>query len=73
MSKRRNPPSADFKAEVALAALRNDETMAEPATRFGFRPTMIKGPKPSLPRSAAETSSPFYPGYAFRIAGSDKL
>jgi len=42
MSKKRNRYSAEFKAKVALAALRNDETMAELATRFGVHPTMIK-------------------------------
>jgi transposase len=35
MSKKRNRYSAEFKAKVALAALCNDETMAELATRFG--------------------------------------
>jgi transposase len=54
MSKKRNRYSAEFKAKVALAALRNDETMAELATRFGVHPTMINGWKRALVESAAE-------------------
>ena len=54
MSKRRNRYSAEFKAKVALAALRNDETMAELAARFGVRPTMINAWKRALVESAAE-------------------
>jgi len=54
MSKRRNRYSAGFKAKVALSALRNDETMAELATRFGVHPTMINAWKRSLVESAAE-------------------
>ena len=54
MSKKRNRYSAEFKAKVALAALRNDETMAELATRFGLHPTMINNWKRSLVQSAAE-------------------
>jgi len=54
MSKRRNRYSAEFKAKVALAALRNDETMAELATRFGVHPTMINAWKRALVESAAE-------------------
>jgi len=54
MSKKRNRYSAEFKAKVALAALRNDETMAELAARFGVHPTMINNWKRSLVESAAE-------------------
>lgn len=54
MSKKRNHYSAEFKAKVALASLRNDETMAELATRFGVHPTMINGWKRALVESAAE-------------------
>ena len=55
MSKKRmNRYSAEFKAKVALAALRNDETMDELATRFGVHPTMINRWKRSLVQSADE-------------------
>ena len=54
MSKKRNHYSAEFKAKVAVAALRNDETMAELATRFGVHPTMINAWKRSVVESAAE-------------------
>lgn len=54
MSKKRNQYSAEFKAKVALAALRNDQTAAELATRFGVHPTMINAWKRSLVESAAE-------------------
>jgi transposase-like protein len=35
MSKKRHRYSAEFKAKLSLAALCNDETMTELATRFG--------------------------------------
>lgn len=54
MSKKRNQYSAEFKAKVALEALRNDQTVAELATRFGVHPTMINAWKRSLVESAAE-------------------
>lgn len=54
MSKKRNRYSAEFKAKVALSALRNDETMAELAARFAVHPTMINAWKRSLVESAAE-------------------
>ena len=40
MAKRRNF-SADFKAKVALAAIRGDGTMAELASRYDIHPNMI--------------------------------
>ncbi len=40
MVKRRNF-STDFKAKVALAAIRGDGTMAELASRFDIHPNMI--------------------------------
>ncbi len=40
MAKRRNF-SADFKAKVALAAMRGDGTMAELAARYKIHPNMI--------------------------------
>ena len=40
MAKRRNF-STDFKAKVALAAIRGDGTMAELASRYDIHPNMI--------------------------------
>ncbi len=40
MAKRRNF-STEFKAKVALAAIRGDGTMAELAGRYGIHPNMI--------------------------------
>lgn len=41
MSKKRKRYTPTFKAKVALAALKNEETTAELAQRFGVHPTMI--------------------------------
>ena len=54
MSKKRKRYSAEFKAKVALAALKNEETTAELAQRFGVHPTMIGTWKRSLMEGAAD-------------------
>jgi transposase-like protein len=54
MSNKRKKYSPEFKAKVALAALKNDETTAELAQRFGVHPTMIATWKRSMQESAAE-------------------
>ena len=54
MSKKRKRYSAEFKAQVALAALKNEETTAELAQRFGVHPTMITTWKRSLSEGASE-------------------
>ena len=38
MGKKRKKYSSDFKAKVALAALKNEETTAELAQRYGVHP-----------------------------------
>jgi len=54
MSKKRNRYSPEFKAKVALAALKNEETISELAGRFGVHPTMINSWKRALLEGAAE-------------------
>ena len=48
MSNKRKSYTPAFKAKVALAALKNEETTAELAQRFGVHPTMIASWKRAL-------------------------
>ncbi len=48
MSKKKRQHSPEFKAKVALAALKNEATVSELATRFGVHPTMITKWKQAL-------------------------
>jgi len=48
MSNKRKQYSPEFKAKVALAAIKNEETVAELAKRFGVHPTMINTWKRAL-------------------------
>jgi transposase-like protein len=54
MGKKRKKYSAEFKAKVALAALKNEETTGELAQRFGVHPTMITTWKRALLDGASE-------------------
>lgn len=54
MSDKRKRYSSAFKAKVALAALKNEETAAELAQRFGVHPTMIAAWKRALLDGAAD-------------------
>ena len=54
MSKKRKPYSPQFKAKVALAALKNEATTAELAAKFEVHPTMIASWKRELIEGAAD-------------------
>jgi transposase-like protein len=54
MIKKRKQYSPEFKAKVALAALRNEQSTAELAVRFEVHPTMIGNWKRELIEGAAE-------------------
>ncbi len=54
MSKKRKQYSSDFKAKVALAAIRGDETVPQLAARHGLHPTQINAWKKLLTSQAAE-------------------
>ena len=54
MSRKRKNYSPQFKAKVALAALKNDEPIAELAARFEVHPTMINNWKRALIDSAPD-------------------
>jgi transposase-like protein len=54
MSDKRKKYSPEFKAKVALAALRNEQTTAELSQRFGVHPTMIAAWKRALLDGSAD-------------------
>ena len=54
MGKKRKQHGPQFKAKVALAALQNEETTAQLASRFDIHPTMISTWKRQLLDNAAE-------------------
>lgn len=70
MSNKRKRYSPAFKAKVALAALKNEETAAELAQRFGVHPTMITAWKRALMDGATDV---FDKGHKSRKQVDDKI
>jgi len=54
MGNKRKTHSPQFKAKVALAAIQNEETAAQLASRFGVHPTMISTWKRQMLDGAAD-------------------
>lgn len=70
MSNKRKRYTPAFKAKVALAALKNEETAAELAQRFGVHPTMITAWKRALMDGATDV---FDKGHKSRKQVDDKI
>lgn len=54
MSRKRKQYSPEFKAKVALAAIRNEETVSELAAKYQIHPTMISNWKRALLEGASD-------------------
>ena len=54
MQAKRKQHSAQFKAQVAMAALAGDKTLAELASEYGVHPTMISTWKQELVKNAKD-------------------
>ena len=70
MKQSRRKYGASFKAKVALAALRGDQTISELASRFEIHPTLIHTWKKQLAESAPEV---FDSGHGRQAQGQDAL
>ena len=57
MSNKQKKYSSGFKAKIALAALRNEQTISELSQRFGVHPNMISIWEKALVDHAAETKT----------------
>lgn len=68
MSKsKRNRYSAEFKAKVALEAIKGEQTVAELGSRYGLHPNMITNWK----RQAIENMAEIFSGKAERARTAD--
>lgn len=68
MSKtKRKRYSAEFKAKVALEAIKGEQTISELASRFGLHPNMISNWK----RQAIENMAESFSGKAEKIRSAD--
>lgn len=54
MGTKRKPHCAEFKAQVAMAALAGGKTLAELASEYGVHPTMISTWKQELVKNAKD-------------------
>ncbi len=59
MGKIRKKHSPQFKAKVALAAIQNDETIAQIASRFGVHPNMVSAWKRQMLEGVADNGREF--------------
>ena len=57
MARKRKQHSGAFKAQVALAALKNDRTTSELASHYGVHPTLIHAWKKQLQAGADQVFS----------------